>query len=366
MNLLSDTRIFFLLLPALAVCFAAVPAAAAGAPIIINHTSIHLDQVPLAAIQNARSQLHIAYGHTSHGSQITDGMTGLTSFAGAPYLGDNFTWNSGGTGGALDLRDSPFTDAYDLGNPSYTAWSAATRSYLDSHPKVNVIIWSWCGEADTTADNIDLYLSQMNQLESDYPGVKFVYMTGHLVGSGENGNLNQRNEQIRAWVRSHNRILYDFADIESYDPDGLVNYMQLNADDGCNYDGGNWATAWQDTHTEGNDWYDCGAAHTQPVNANMKAYAAWNLWARLAGWDGNVTQVPVTLPGQSGPPTDPDHDGLYEDLDADGKAGFSDVTLFFSQMEWIGKNEPVSLFDFNGNHRTDFDDIVQLFGEIQT
>ena len=60
----------------------------------------------------------------------------------------------------------------------------------------------------------------MNQLETDYPDVKFVYMTGHLVGSGQQGNLNQRNEQIRAYARANNKILYDFADIESFDPDG--------------------------------------------------------------------------------------------------------------------------------------------------
>jgi hypothetical protein len=35
----------------------------------------------------------------------------------------------------------------------------------------------------------------------------------------------------------------------------------------------------------GVDWYDCSSAHSEPLNANMKAYAAWWLWARLAGWD---------------------------------------------------------------------------------
>jgi len=30
------------------------------------------------------------------------------------------------------------------------------------------------------------------------------------------------------------------------------------------------------------DWYSCGAAHSQPLNANQKAYAAWSLWCKLA------------------------------------------------------------------------------------
>ena len=219
-------------------------------------------------------------------------MTGLTTFANAPNGGSLYQWNSGGSSGALDLRDTPFSGASDLGDPDYTAWATATRNYLNSNHDVNVVMWSWCGEADTTSDNINMYLTQMNQLEQDYPNVKFVYMTGHLVGTGVSGNLNQRNEQIRAYCRANNKILFDFADIESYDPDRLVNYMALNADDGCNYNGGNWATAWQNTHTEGTDWYQCGAAHTQPLNANMKAYAAWWMWARLGGWDGTTTPIP--------------------------------------------------------------------------
>jgi hypothetical protein len=259
-----------------------------GQPVIANHTSIKLSTVPKTAIEQAKSKLHIAYGHTSHGSQVTDGMTGLVSFSGAPYGGSLYQWNNGGTGGALDLRDTPFTGAYDLGNPDFTAWSAATRTYLNAHPEINVVMWSWCGEVSSASSaDITSYLTQMNQLESAYPKVKFVYMTGHLDGSGESGNLNVRNEQIRSYTRANNKILFDFADIESYDPDGLVNYMKLNANDGCNYNGGNWATAWQTAHP--GQWYTCGAAHTEPLNANMKAYAAWWMWARLGGWDGSTS-----------------------------------------------------------------------------
>jgi uncharacterized repeat protein (TIGR01451 family) len=263
-------------------------------PVIADHNNATLQRlavVPESAIEQASSTLHIAYGHTSHGSQITDGMTGLTTFASAQGGGSLYRWNNGGSGGALDLRDTPFQGAGDLGNPDYTAWATATRNYLNSHHEINTVMWSWCGEADTSAENINTYLTLMNQLEQDYPDVTFVYMTGHLVGTGVNGNLNQRNEQIRAYCRTNNKVLFDFADIESYDPDGLVNYMALNADDGCNYNGGNWATAWQNSHTEGVDWYQCGAAHTQPLNANMKAYAAWWMWARLGGWDGTTTPV---------------------------------------------------------------------------
>ena len=51
---------------------------------IIDHRHTDLKDVPLEWINKAKTDLHIAYGHTSHGSQITDGMSGLVSFANAP------------------------------------------------------------------------------------------------------------------------------------------------------------------------------------------------------------------------------------------------------------------------------------------
>jgi len=72
----------------------------------------------------------------------------------------------------------------------------------------------------------------------------------------------------------------------------------------------------------------------------------------------------LPLPGFSNPPTDPDHDGIYEDLNANGRLDFADVVLYFNQMTWIAANEPVSAFDLNKNGRIDFADIVALFNEI--
>ena len=268
---------------------ATTPAIATGA-LIIDHRHTDLADVPLESIEAAKRELHIAYGHTSHGSQIITGMTGLTSFANAPHGGSTYAWNNGGKGGALDLADTPFSGAYTPGNPDFTAWESATRSYLDdpATADVNVVMWSWCSEVSSvSAANIRTYLTLMSGLEEDYPGVRFVYMTGHTDGSGLTGTLHVRNQQIRDYCAANDKILYDFEDIESYDPDGTY-FGDRNVDDGCDYDGGNWATEWQDSHTQGVDWYDCESAHSKPLNANLKAYAAWWLWARLAGWDGGA------------------------------------------------------------------------------
>ena len=279
---------------------------AAGQALIIDHACADIRQIPESAITNAKQSLHIAYGHTSHGSQLTTGMSGLVGFMnGLGYPTDLYAWNSGGSDGALDLRDSPFSGASDLGNPDRTSWAAATRTYLDGHPTVNVIIWSWCGQVSSATEaDIGTYLSLMNALEADYPSVRFVYMTGHLDGSGPAENLHLRNEQIRAYCVANGKTLYDFADIESYDPDGAVNYMNLRADDNCDYDGdgngsreSNWAIGWQTNHTLNVDWYTCSAAHSQPLNGNRKAYAAWWLWARLGGWAGpNPDTTPPSPP----------------------------------------------------------------------
>jgi hypothetical protein len=267
-----------------------------GQAIIINHTNTKIKQIPQSAIQQAKDSLHIAYGHTSHGSQLTDGMTSLVGFMnGLGYPTDLYAWNGDGSGGSLYLEDyyGDFPGgASDLGNPNFTAWETATRSYLNSHSNIDVIIWSWCGEVSGASEaNINTYLSLMNGLEQDYPNVKFVYMTGHLDGSGATGKLNVRNQQIRNYCIANNKILYDFADIESYDPDGLTHYMPLLANDNCDYDSDgngsldkNWAQLWQTAHP--GEWFSCSAAHSQPLNGNLKAYAAWWLWARLAGWNG--------------------------------------------------------------------------------
>jgi hypothetical protein len=270
----------------------------AGAQIIINHNNTDIAQVPSNWVNAAKSNLHIAYGHTSHGSQVTSNMTGLVEFMnGLGYEHDLYAWAESPTEGYLDLDD--YFAGTDLGAPDFTNWESETRTYLENseNADVNVVMWSWCGQVSWASEaNIDTYLSLMSGLEEDYPDITFVYMTGHLDGTGASGTLNINNNHIRTYCQTNHKVLFDFNDIECYDPDGLVNYLPLFANDNCDYDSDgdetqdtNWATVWQNAHTENVDWYACDTAHSQSLNGNRKAYAAWWLWARLAGWTGPST-----------------------------------------------------------------------------
>ena len=65
---------------------------------IIDHCCTDITEIPQEAINNAKATLHIGYGHTSHGSQLADGMNGLIEFANNGGLGlsltaDIFKWN---------------------------------------------------------------------------------------------------------------------------------------------------------------------------------------------------------------------------------------------------------------------------------
>ncbi|MGB9301583.1 MAG: hypothetical protein WCD51_13465, partial [Anaerolineae bacterium] len=159
---------------------------------IIDHTCTDLSQVPDFWIEQAKALLRVSYGHTSHGSQPITGMEVLeASTPGGLY---DFITNGAVTPGVLSLADS--TPSGDLGDSD---WATRTGTYLDGPGgNRNVVVWSWCGQVSgATQADIESYLDLMNGLEQDYPDVTFVYMTVHLDRGGVEGNLNQRNEQIR-------------------------------------------------------------------------------------------------------------------------------------------------------------------------
>ena len=194
-SILEKVRSRFLWI-AWSVLFLGVATASAQSPIMIDHTCTDLSAVPDTWIEAAKAQFKASYGHTSHGSQI---VTGMNLIKGAP--GSLYWFDRDGTAGGLSLYDT--TPSGDLGNPDRTTWEARTREMLDAPGNDrNLVIWSWCGQADTSAENMQIYLDLMSGLEADYPDVTFVYMTGHLNGTGEEGNLHQRKVSQLQFRRS--------------------------------------------------------------------------------------------------------------------------------------------------------------------
>jgi PKD repeat protein len=81
-------------------------------------------------------------------------------------------------------------------------------------------------------------------------------------------------------------------------------------------------------------------------------------------WNNSTTYTALfhVLPGYINPPTDPNHDGLYEDLNGNGKIDFKDVQAFWHNMYWMENQNGLSAyFDFNHNGKVDYKDFQRLY-----
>jgi hypothetical protein len=268
-----------ILVPALTalLALAILPATASSDEILADHTVVsQFASLPETLVTRAMADFKMFYGHTSHGSQIVTGIEMVRDE-------DSFYDYNNGQGTFIFEEYGS-----DLGHNGDLSWAAVTRSRLSQAGNdINLVMWSWCGGcSDNTEEGINAYLNEMTLLEGEYPSVRFIYMTGHLDGSGPSGNLYARNDQIRAYCSAMGKTLFDFADIESYDPNGVW-YPDEN--DACA-----WCSAWCDAD-QCPSCSDC--AHSHCFNCYRKGKAFWWMLAALSsGMESGVEGLDVAGP----------------------------------------------------------------------
>jgi hypothetical protein len=247
-------------------------------PLVIDHTCTDLSDVPTGWIDSVQAAVRLHYAHTSHGEQLTVGLS-LIDEASGGYEVEIGYGELPDAPGELCVFDGQEGETYVTPDLYWQGDAALdmTREVLDDNPGLNVSMWAWCTQCDYySAGEVQEYLAAMTLLESEYPGVTFVYFTGNAQASGQEGwNRHQRNDQIRQYCEEHDGVLFDFEDLDSWWFDASSGQWEQATD------------SWEGHvfPVEHPEFAGDEAGHTTFESCEQKGRAVWWMLARLAGWE---------------------------------------------------------------------------------
>ena len=262
----------------------------ASAPVIIDHNSTDLAQIPDKWIDGVKSNVKWHYAHTSHGNQLLTGLRIIMKKNPkyAASIGKRFLPRPKN---ALCVFDGQ-KKYWGVTPEKY--WRSekgkiSTREVFTYNPAINVSMWSWCGQAGTyTGEEVQEYLDAMAAFQEAHPEIIFIYMTGHAQQGGKKGyNRYLRNNQIRKWVKEHtkkNRVLFDFADLDSWWYNPTTNKWEHST---YQYRDGSKTVNVPIEHPH---FHGGQACHTTYESCEQKGKAIWWMMAMLAGWKPNMAE----------------------------------------------------------------------------
>ncbi len=243
-------------------------------PLITDHTQTDLSLIPDYRIESVKLNIKLHYAHTSHGGQLVCGLSRLSNslFSYELLLGA-----LPNVPGKLCVFDGQEGDSYVTPGEYWETVTGMnkTRSVLNNNPSINVSMWAWCTQLNYyTVEQVQAYLDSISQLEAELPNVTFVYMTCNAQETGSVGYKRYtNNEMIRQYCIDNNRVLYDFADLDSwwYNP-STEEWEQ--------------ATYEYESHTvpvEHPQFNGDEVAHTTYESCEQKGRALWWLLTRIEG-----------------------------------------------------------------------------------
>ena len=327
---------------ALTLCSLGLASSLSYAGIVADHNAVdQFDQIPDYYIQEVKKMLVNIPGE-SHGRGYLYGVeqlellnpsyTASTKYSGAP---ENYTnqhlrvhrpiWFDAGWGNRwLESAGEAYIWTSETAVSQINNHFAYSANILSNN--IDAFLWGWCWDMGGTTptgtvldtehhvhwggrhyvDNLgnqgvwglddedtqqlgamvsmDDYLRAIDKYNTDNPNTTAVFTTGPADYNGERGYaVFLKNQHIRNHVaQSDTRVLFDYADILAYYPDGNQNTTTWND------------TAFADSHTYEYMVRDYrvewdgghGSAHISQEASVRLGKALWWMLARMAGWDG--------------------------------------------------------------------------------
>lgn len=195
--------------------------------IVVGYTNAISVSSNWPSVKNQAARFNWFFAHASVGDDIMNGIESL--YTSNPTLYP-LTHNSA-TGMPPATTQAGVIYDYMRGNPGWQAKVDGFSNYVCngwSNGAVNVVMNKFCFIDPYT--DINYYLNSMTNLELTHLQTFFIYATIPLTTNEDSDNYTRNifNDTLRAWVQTNNRILYDVADIEAHDPNGVLQTFVYN------------------------------------------------------------------------------------------------------------------------------------------